>query len=105
GDFAVNYEINPTEKDRLRFIVRHELARYEIPNEEVQEFPQLQAALGQPAPPLGTPAQLQTGDNFETAGSVFYEHIFSPNLLMDLRGMIRDNSYDFYSNPYSWPIV
>src|SRR5208283_1235502 len=37
--------------------------------------------------------------------SVFYEHIFSPNLLMDLRGMIRDNSYDFYSNPYSWPIV
>ena len=105
GDFSVNYEINPTEKDRLRFIVRHELARYEIPNEQVQEFPQLQATLGQPAPPLGTPAQLQTGDNFETAGSAFYEHIFTENLLLDVRGMVRDNSNDFYSNPYSWPII
>ena len=104
GDFSINYEINPTEKDRLRFIVRHELARYEIPNEDVQEFPQLQATLGQPAPPLGTPAQLQTGDNFETAGSAFYEHIFTENLLVDVRGMVRDNSNDFYSNPYSWPI-
>jgi len=105
GDFSVDYETNPTPKDRLRFIVRHELARYEIPNEQVQESPQLQATLGQPAPPPGTPSQLQTGDNFETAGSAFYEHIFSPNFLMDVRGMVRRNSNDFYSNPYSWPII
>jgi len=105
GDFSVNYERNLTSKDRLRFIVRHELARYEIPNEQVQEDPQLLAELGQPPPPPGTPSQRQTADNFETMGSAAYQHIFSPNVLLDVRGMIRNNSNDFYSNPYSWPVL
>ena len=106
GDFSVNYERDLTPKDRLRLIVRHELARYEIPNELVQEDPQLIGTLGgQPSPPPGTPPQLQTADNFETMGSVSYRHIFSPNVLMDVRGMVRDNSNDFYSNPSSWPII
>ncbi len=106
GDFSVNYERDVTPKDRLRFIVRHELARYEIPNELVQEDPQLIATLGgQPSPPTGTPSQLQTADNFETMGSASYQRIFSPNVLIDVRGMVRDNSNDFYSNPSSWPII
>jgi hypothetical protein len=106
GVFSVNYERDFTPKDRLRFIVRHELARYEIPNELVQEDPQLIGTLGgQPSPPPGTPPQLQTADNFETMGSASYQHIFSPNVLIDVRGMVRDNSSDFYSNPYSWPII
>jgi hypothetical protein len=105
GDFSVNYEFNPTSKDRLRFIVRHQLARYQIPNEQVQEDPQLLADLGQPPPPPGTPSQLQTADDFETMGSASYQHIFSPNVLVDVRGMGRSNSNDFYSNPYSWPII
>jgi hypothetical protein len=106
GDFSTNYERDLTPKDRLRFIVRHELARYEIPNELVQQDPQLISTLGgQPSPPPGTPAQLQTAANFETMGSVTYQHIFSPNVLIDARGMIRDNNNDFYSNPYSWPII
>jgi hypothetical protein len=106
GDFSTNYERDLTPKDRLRFIVRHELARYEIPNELVQQDPQLIGTLGgQPPPPPGTPAQLQTAANFETMGSVTYQHIFSPNVLIDARGMVRDNSNDFYSNPYSWPII
>ena len=114
GDFSVNYERNLTPKDRLRFIVSHELARYEIPNELVQEDPQLlpdvcppgyTPGTCEPAPPPGTPSQLQTADNFETMGSASYQHIFSPNVLIDVRGMGRDNSNDFYSNPYSWPII
>ena len=105
GDFSVNYERDLTPKDRLRFIVRHELSRYEIPNEQVQEDPQLQATMGQPPLPPGTPPQLQTADNFETMGSASYQHIFSPSVLLDVRGMVRDNSNDFHSNPYSWPIV
>jgi hypothetical protein len=105
GDFSVNYERDLTPKDRLRFIVRHELARYEIPNEQVQENPQLLPTIGQPAPPPGTPPQLQTAGNFETMGSASYQHIFSPNVLVDVRGMVRDNSNDFYSNPSSWPII
>jgi outer membrane receptor protein involved in Fe transport len=72
----------------------------------VQQDPQLIGTLGgQPPPPPGTPAQLQTAANFETMGSVTYQHIFSPNVLIDARGMVRDNSNDFYSNPYSWPII
>jgi hypothetical protein len=106
GDFSVNYERDLTANDRLRLIVRHELARYEIPNELVQEDPQLIATLGgQPSPPPGTPSQFQTADNFETMGSASYQHIFSPNVLIDVRGMVRDNSNDFHSNPYSWPII
>jgi hypothetical protein len=106
GDFSVDYERDLTPKDRLRFVVRHELARYEIPNELLQEDPQLIATLGgQPPPPPGTPPQLQTADNFETMGVASYQHIFSPNALVDIRGMVRDNSNDFYSNPYSWPII
>jgi hypothetical protein len=105
GDFSGYYEINPTEKDRVRFIVRHELARYEIPNEQVQEFPQLLSELGQPAPPPGTPAQLQTAGNFETMGVATYQHIFSPDFLVDLRDMARDNHSDFNSNPSSWPVI
>jgi hypothetical protein len=106
GDFSTNYERDLTPKDRLRFIVGHELARYEIPNELVQQDPQLIGTLGgQPSPPPGTPPQLQTAANFETMGSVTYQHIFSPNVLIDSRGMVRDNYNDFYSNPYSWPII
>lgn len=105
GDFSGNYERDLTSNDRLRFIVRHALARYQIPNEQVQENPQLLAELGQPAPPPGTPAQLQTAGNFETMGSASYQHFFSSNFLLDVRGMVRDNRNNFNSNPYSWPII
>ncbi|MGA7894761.1 MAG: TonB-dependent receptor, partial [Candidatus Sulfotelmatobacter sp.] len=105
GDFSLSYERDFSPRDHLTLSVRHELARYEIPNEQVQENPQLLPQLGQPAPPPGTPPQLQTADNFETIGIVSFQHIFSPNVLLDVRGMVRDNSNDFYSNPRSWPII
>ncbi len=88
GDFSVQYSRDLTPKDRLNLSVRHELSRYELPNEQVQ-----QAA-----------GQLQTADNFETMGIVSYEHTFSSNMVADLRGMVRNNSNDFYSNPESTPI-
>jgi outer membrane cobalamin receptor len=88
GDFSVNYERDLTPSDRLRFIVRHEVSRYDIPNELLQ-----QAA-----------GQRQTADNIETMGIVSYQHTFSPNLLADFRGMVRDNANDFNSNEDSTPI-
>lgn len=88
GDFSAHYQRDLTSKDRLSVIVRHELSRYELPNEQDQ-----QAA-----------GQLQTADNFETMGIASYQHTFSPDVLMDLRGMVRDNANDFYSNPDSTPI-
>jgi hypothetical protein len=88
GDFSVNYERDLTSKDRLRLIVRHELSRYDIPNEQVQ-----QAA-----------GQRQTADNIETMGIASYTHSFSSNALADFRTMVRDNANDFNSNPNSDPI-
>ncbi len=88
GDFSINYERDVTAKDRLRLIVRHELSRYDIPNEQVQ-----QAA-----------GQRQTADNIETMGIASYTHSFSSNALADFRAMVRNNANDFTSNPNSDPI-
>jgi hypothetical protein len=89
GDFSGNYEFTPTENDRLSLQVRHELARYEIPNEIVQQ----------------EAGQLQNADNFETIGIASYQHIFSANMVGNLAGMVRDNSNDFYSNARSTPTI
>ena len=88
GDFSVNYERDLTTKDRLRFIVRHELSRYELPNEQVQQ----------------ANGQIQTADNIETMGIASYQHTFSSNAATDFRTMVRDNEIGFNSNPDSTPI-
>jgi hypothetical protein len=89
GDFSVRYERDFTKSDRLTLNVRHELSRFEIPNEYVQQ----QAG------------QLQNGDNFETIGTVNYDHTFSPDSLGTLAGMVRDNANDLFSNENSTPII
>ncbi len=88
GVFSTTYERDLSPKDRLRFIVSHELARYDIPNEQVQ-----QAA-----------GQRQTADNIETLGIASYEHTFSPNSVGDFRVMARNNANGFNSNQQSVPI-
>jgi hypothetical protein len=115
GSFSASYERELTPKDRLTFIVRHELARYQIPNELVQQngayLPNADNTTGcPPAPPEPSDCvfipggQLQTGDNFETMGIVSYQHIFSSDAIGSVRGMARDSSTDFYSNDASWPL-
>jgi hypothetical protein len=88
NDFSLDYARDLTAGDQLKFTVRHERARYDIPNEMVQQ------AVG----------QRQTADNFETMGTAAYQHNFSSHATADLRGMVRDNSNDFNSNPESTPI-
>jgi hypothetical protein len=117
ASFSLSYERDLTQKDRITLIVRHELARYAIPNELAQQngayLPNANNTVGcPPVPPADEPSdcvfvpggQLQTGDNFETMGSISYQHIFSSDTIGVLRGMSRDNSNDFYSNPASWPL-
>jgi hypothetical protein len=89
GDFSVRYERDPTDRDRLSFSVRREFSRFLIPNEYVQQ----------------EAGQIQNGDNFETMGIVQYQHLFSPESLMSLSGMVRDNANNFYSNNASTPII
>lgn len=88
GDFSGQYQRDFTPNNRFGASVRHEVARYDIPNEQVQ-----QAA-----------GQRQTADNIETMGIAWYEHIFSSQTLADIRAMGRDNANDFFSNPQSTPI-
>jgi hypothetical protein len=89
GDFSTRYERNFTENDRLILSVRHELARYEVPNELIQQ----------------KAGQLQNADNFETIGTAQYQHVFSADMVGNLAGMVRDNATNFYSNPESTPII
>jgi outer membrane cobalamin receptor len=89
GDFSARYERDFTDHDRLGLIVRHGFSRFEVPNE------QLQQAAG----------QRQDRGNFETMGILSYQHIFTPNVLGDLRFMARDNTVTLTSNGLSTPII
>ena len=101
GDFSLRYQRNLSPKDRLNLSVRHEVSRYDLPNELVQQNPH-EIFPFDPTAPLGS--QRQTAENIETMGIISYQHIFTPNVVADLSGMVRDNANDFDSNPYSTPI-
>ncbi|MFY9803150.1 MAG: TonB-dependent receptor plug domain-containing protein [Candidatus Acidiferrales bacterium] len=101
GDFSLRYARELTPKDRLSLSVRHELARYDLPNELIQQDPHTTPL--DPSLPPGV--QRQNADNLETMGIVSYQHIFSSSVVADFHGMVRDTSNDFFSNVYSTPIL
>jgi hypothetical protein len=100
GDFSANYQRDLTPNDRLNFIARYELARYQLPNEMVQ-----QTWCYLPGQTTGPPCQRQNANNFETMAVGSYRHIFSPSIVGDFRAMGRNNGNDFYSNDLSTPII
>jgi len=100
GDFSARYERDVTSRDRLNITLRHELSRYELPNEQLQEAPHADPFDAT----LPWESQLQNANNFETMGTISYQHTFSPDVVADFRGMLRDNANHFYSNVYSTPI-
>jgi outer membrane receptor for Fe3+-dicitrate len=69
--------------------VRHEQARFQVPNENLQEVA----------------GQRQDRTSYETAGIVSYQHIFSPNVVGTLGGMMRDLSVGLTSNDRATPII
>ncbi len=89
GDFSANYERDFDPRNRLSLMFRHALARYDVPNEQVQ-----QAA-----------GQRQNGDIFENMGVASYQHIFSSNVVGGVWGMVRDASNSLSSNLLSTPII
>ena len=89
GDFAANFERDLSSRDRLDLQVRHELSRFSVPNEQVQD----QAG------------QRQDRNNFETIGLISYQHTFSSNAVGDFRGMVRDAWEGMSSNLLSTPIM
>ncbi|MDT7817383.1 MAG: hypothetical protein QOJ42_7299 [Acidobacteriaceae bacterium] len=89
ADFSTRYERDLSARDRLSLGVRNAFSRYLIPNELLQQ----------------EAGQLQNGDNFETVGSAHYQHIVSPDSLIAVAGMVRDDARDLYSNQKSTPIL
>lgn len=89
GDFSVDYARRMSPNDRLQLSLRHELSRFDIPNEQVQQ----------------NAGQHQNADNFENMGIASYEHVFSPHAVGDVHAMWRSESNDFFSNPQSTPVM
>lgn len=89
GNFAGQYQRDFSPKDGLTLLVRHELARFLVPNEQVQE----------------TAGQIQHRDTLETIGTLAWQHIFSSHVLANLDGMGRDDTTQLSSNSASTPII
>src|SRR5258708_20613530 len=85
GDFGLSFAPDLTPQDHLSLTVRHELSRFALPNDLLPQ----------------APGQLDHPANSKTMGFLSYQHIFSPNVLADFRGMVRDNSNDLNSNAYA----
>ncbi len=89
SDFAIHYERDLTDRDRMGLIVRREQSEFKVPNEQVQE----------------TAGQSQDRNNHETMAIFSYQHIFSPTILGDFHAMFRQDSDGFWSNALSTPII
>src|SRR3954463_4951149 len=89
SSFTSHYESDLNDSNRIGLIVRRQVSRFLVPNEMPQELAR----------------QRQDRDDFETAGTFSYQHIFSPNIIGDLRVMGRDLSANLWSNPTSTPIL
>jgi outer membrane cobalamin receptor len=89
GDFSLNYAHDFSSNDRVSLIVRHAFSRFEIPNEQVQE----------------DAGQRQDANNAETLGILSFRHVFSSNVVTDIRGMVRSHENDLSSNPSSTPVM
>ena len=96
----MNYQRDLTPNDRINFIGRYALSRYQLPNEIVQ-----QTWCYAPGQTQGPPCQQQNANNFEPMFIATYRHIFSPDVVGDFRAMVRNNANDFYSNALSTPII
>ena len=88
GSFAAHFERDLTASDRLGFILRREQARFLVPNERIQQ----------------DAGQRQDRNSYETAGQFSYQHVFSPKILGDVRGLVRDLSASLWSNDLATPI-
>ena len=89
GDFSGSFERDLTASDDLKVSFRHELSRFLIPNELVQQ----------------QNGQEQSGDTFESMGDVHFQHVASADTLYTFAGMVRDNANDLSSNAQSTPII
>src|SRR5882762_8642480 len=73
--FSASYERDFSTSDRLRVSVTHNVVRFLVPNELVQQRAR----------------QRQDLQNTETRGQVYFQHTISPELFLSLSGSVRDS--------------
>jgi TonB-dependent receptor-like protein len=87
--FSASYERDFSEKDQLRINVNHNVVRFLVPNELIQQ----QAG------------QRQDITNSETAGQIFFQHTISSDLFLSFSGSVREASAALRSNPLATPVI
>lgn len=88
ASFTGTLERDLTDASRIRISASHRENHFEVPNELVQQMA----------------GQRQDRGSDESDGQISYQHVFSPNLLGAVRGMVRDVGADLWSNPLATPI-
>jgi outer membrane cobalamin receptor len=89
ANLAAQFEREFSRADRLGLTVRHGRTDFLVPNERVQD----------------EAGQRQDRDTHETSAQISYQHLFSANVVGDLRGMTRTLRARLSSNALSTPIA
>src|SRR5216684_3187188 len=87
--FSASYERDFSTSDRLRLSIMHNVVRFLVPNELVQQ----QAG------------QRQDIQNSETSGQIYFQHTISPELFLSFSGSLRDASATLTSNAFATPVI
>src|SRR6267143_1358157 len=87
--FSGSYERDFSASDRLRVSVMHNVVRFLVPNELVQQ----------------RAGQRQDIQNTETSGQIYFQHAISPELFLSFSGSVRDSSASLTSNPSATPVI
>ena len=89
GALAGRFSRNWSARDSTRAYFSSRHAGFLVPNEFLQQ----------------DAGQRQDRSADEAMGQLSHTHLFSANVLIDLRGMLRDTSARLWSNPFSTPIL
>ena len=89
GGFSASYERDFSDRDRLRLNVSHNIVRFLVPNELIQQ----------------EAGQRQDITNTETTGQVYFQHVMSSALFLSFSGSVRDAAATLSSNLLSTPII
>jgi outer membrane cobalamin receptor len=87
--FSASYERDFSTSDRLRVSVMHNVVRFLVPNELVQQ----------------RAGQRQDIQNTETSGQIYFQHTISPELFLSFSGSVRDSSATLASNAQATPVI
>jgi outer membrane cobalamin receptor len=87
--FSASYERDFSASDRLRVSVTHNVVRFLVPNELVQQ----------------RAGQRQDIQNTETSGQIYFQHTISPEMFLSFSASGRDSGAALTSNAQSTPVI